>query len=175
MTIDKKAEKKDDDDSLKGAIIKGMKESACKKAKEMTAKLDPIEIIEKEIAGYRDVLATIHENHDFIPLKPTIILQLHRDLYKFSGKTVGGSYKGADNVIAEEDEEGNKRIRFKPVPAWETSAAIDEEIEKIVMTQYNKALEFLKENMSKLHEVAKILFENEKISGDAFRAIMENN
>ena len=66
---------------------------------------------------------------------------------------------------------------FSSTPNYseKTSAAIDEEIEKIVMTQYNKALEFLKENMSKLHEVAKILFENEKISGDAFRAIMENN
>ena len=37
---------------------------------------------EKEIAGYRDVLATIHESHDFIPPKPSIILHLHRDLYK---------------------------------------------------------------------------------------------
>ena len=80
---------------------------------------------EQEIAGYRDVLSTIHESHDFIPVKPTIILQLHRDLYKFSGKSVGGSYKGADNIIAEEDEEGNKRIRFNPTPAWETPAAID--------------------------------------------------
>ena len=65
---------------------------------------------EQEIAGYRDVLSTIHVSHDFIPVKPSIILQLHRDLYKFSGKSIGGSYKGADNVIAEEDEEGNKRI-----------------------------------------------------------------
>ena len=32
---------------------------------------------EKEIAGYRDVLATIHESHDYIPPKPSIILQLH--------------------------------------------------------------------------------------------------
>ena len=80
---------------------------------------------EQEIAGYRDVLSTIHESHDFIPVKPTIILQLHRDLYKFSGKSVGGSYKGADNVIAEEDEEGNKRIRFNPTPAWETPSAIE--------------------------------------------------
>lgn len=46
---------------------------------------------EQEIAGYRVVLATINENHDFIPVKPSIILQLHRDLYKFSGKTIGGS------------------------------------------------------------------------------------
>ena len=80
---------------------------------------------EQEIAGYRDVLSTIHESHDFIPVKPSIILQLHRDLYKFSGKNIGGSYKGADNVIAEEDNEGNKHVRFNPVPAWETPAAID--------------------------------------------------
>lgn len=80
---------------------------------------------EQEIAGYRDVLATIHENHDFIPVKPSIILQLHRDLYKFSGKSIGGSYKSADNIIAEEDAEGNKFVRFKPVPAWETPAAMD--------------------------------------------------
>ena len=80
---------------------------------------------EKEIAGYRDVLATIHENHDFIPLKPSIILQLHRDLYKFSGKTIGGNYKNSDNVIEEEDDQGNKFIRFHPVPAWETPEVIE--------------------------------------------------
>ena len=38
---------------------------------------------EREIAGYRDVLNTIHENHDYIPPKPSIILQLHRDIYRF--------------------------------------------------------------------------------------------
>ena len=80
---------------------------------------------EQEIAGYRDVLSTICESHDFIPMKPSIILQLHRDLYKFSGKSIGGSYKETDNVIAEEDEEGNKRVRFVPVSAWETPTAID--------------------------------------------------
>ena len=80
---------------------------------------------EQEIAGYRDVLTTIHESHDFIPVKPSIILQLHRDLYKFSGKTSGGVYKGADNVIAEEDSEGNRRVRFAPVPALETPEAMD--------------------------------------------------
>ena len=81
---------------------------------------------EQEIAGYRDVLSTIHESHDFIPVKPSIILQLHRDLYKFSGKVYGGFYKGSDNVIEEEDSDGNKRIRFTPVPAFETPDAIDE-------------------------------------------------
>lgn len=79
---------------------------------------------EKEIAGYRDVLNMIHQNYDYIPVKSSIFLQLHRDLYKFAGN-VGGSFKSSDNVIAQEDEQGNKSIRFLPVPAWETPAYID--------------------------------------------------
>jgi len=79
---------------------------------------------EREIAGYRDVLTTIHSDYDYIPPKASIILQLHRDLYKFSGSTIGGQYKVSDNVIAEEDSAGNKTIRFKPVPAWETADSL---------------------------------------------------
>ena len=80
---------------------------------------------EQEIAGYRDVLATIHESFDYIPPKASMILQLHRDLYKFSGASYGGHYKTADNVIAETDAQGNKSIRFQPLPAWETPEAVD--------------------------------------------------
>lgn len=80
---------------------------------------------EQEIAGYRDVLATIHESYEYIPLRPSMILQLHRDLYKFSGMSIGGSYKNSDNVIAETDASGNRFVRFQPVPAWETAEAID--------------------------------------------------
>lgn len=80
---------------------------------------------EREIAGYRDVLNTIHENHDYIPPKPSIILQLHRDLYKFEGMDIGGRYKTSDNIIEEQDSEGNKSVRFRPMPAWETPEAIE--------------------------------------------------
>ena len=64
---------------------------------------------------------------------------------------------------------------FSSTPNYseKTAAVIDEEIENVVMNQYSKALELLKNNMPKLHEVAKILFENEKISGDEFRTLME--
>lgn len=79
---------------------------------------------EREIAGYRDVLATVHENYDYIPPTTGIILQLHRDLYKYSGKSIGGNFKNSDNVIAEEHADGTKTIRFEPVPAWETPEAI---------------------------------------------------
>jgi Fic family protein len=81
---------------------------------------------EKEIAGYRDVLATIHSSHEYIPVKPGMILQLHRDLYKFSGKSIGGSFKAADNVISEELPDGTRRVRFAPLPAWETPQAMDD-------------------------------------------------
>lgn len=80
---------------------------------------------EREIAGYRDVLNIIHENHDYIPPKPSIILQLHRDLYKFEGMDIGGRYKTSDNIIEEQDSERNKSVRFRPMPAWETPEAIE--------------------------------------------------
>ena len=80
---------------------------------------------EREIAGYRDVLNTIHVNYDFIPVRPGMILQLHRDLYKFSNSAIGGSFKNSDNIIAEELPDGTKRVRFQPVPAWETPEAMD--------------------------------------------------
>ena len=75
---------------------------------------------EREIAGYRDVLGTIYESYAYIPIRPGMILQLHRDLYKFSGMTVGGTFKHADNVIAEILPDGSKKARFHPIPSWET-------------------------------------------------------
>lgn len=79
---------------------------------------------EREIAGYRDVLSTIHDSYDYIPVRPGMILQLHRDLYKFSGSGIGGNFKNSDNVIAEELLDGTRRVRFQPVPAWETADAV---------------------------------------------------
>ena len=81
---------------------------------------------EQEIAGYRDVLNTIHENFDFIPIRSTLLLQLHRDLYKFQGAGSGGAFKSVDNTIEEIDENGNTRVRFQPVPAWETPEAVNQ-------------------------------------------------
>lgn len=86
-------------------------------------KTTPKSRAEQEIAGYRDVLNTIHENYDYVQVKSGIILQLHRDLYRFMGSEAGGYFKTADNVIAEID--GNKKVRFNPVPAWETPDAIE--------------------------------------------------
>lgn len=80
---------------------------------------------ENEIAGYRDVLATIHENYDYIPPRANVILQLHRDLYQYSGMGIGGHFKNTDNVIEEELEDGTKRVRFRPATAFETPDMIE--------------------------------------------------
>lgn len=105
--------------------IEGIYTSDDRLQKLVKDKTTPRNRSEKEIAGYRDVLATIHESYDYIPVKPGMILQLHRDLYKFSGMSIGGNYKTSDNIIEEEDAQGNKRVRFQPVPAWETSMAME--------------------------------------------------
>ena len=63
---------------------------------------------------------------------------------------------------------------FSSTPNYseKTAATIDDEIESVVMTQYKKAIEIIKSAMPKLHEVAKQLFENEKLSGEEFQKIM---
>lgn len=105
--------------------IEGIFTSDERLKKLVTNKTTPRSRNEQEIAGYRDVLASIHEDYDYIPVRPSYILQLHRNLYKFSGKSIGGNYKNADNVIAEEDAEGNRFVRFQPLAAWETPEAME--------------------------------------------------
>ncbi|MGQ0816103.1 MAG: Fic family protein [Gemmatimonadota bacterium] len=78
---------------------------------------------EQEIAGYHDVLATIHASWDALPFTPNVVLQLHRDLYKYAGNT-GGRWKSVDNEIAERAASGVRRVRFRPVPAHATPAAM---------------------------------------------------
>lgn len=55
----------------------------------------------------------------------------------------------------------------------EVASKIDREVKAIIDSCYKKGEDILKENLAKLHEVAKQLFENEKLTGDEFRAIME--
>ena len=92
----------------------------------VSQKAEPRNRSEQEIAGYREVLATIHESYEYITPRPDIILQLHRDLYSYSQGNIGGTYKNSDNVIAETDAEGHQKARFIPVPAFQAAETIDE-------------------------------------------------
>lgn len=91
---------------------------------------------EREIMGYRDVLNTIHESYEYIPLRSSYILQLHRDLYRYSEKGIGGSFKNTQNYISTTDAAGNTFVLFTPLPPYETPAAIDQ-----ICNSYNRVID----------------------------------
>ena len=53
----------------------------------------------------------------------------------------------------------------------QTAAEIDKEVKAIIMNAYKSAENILKDNVDKLHAVAKVLIEKEKITGEEFDAI----
>lgn len=69
---------------------------------------------EQEIAGYRDVLNTIHTNFADMPLTSNLVLQLHRDLFRFVPGG-GGRWKATHNDITETRADGTTAVRFTPV------------------------------------------------------------
>lgn len=98
---------------------------------------------EEEIMGYRDVLNTIHENFEFIPITSNYILQLHRDLYQYSHKSISGKFKNTQNYISATDAEGREFVLFTPLAPHETPPAIDaicESYNRMIDTQELDAL-----------------------------------
>ena len=58
--------------------------------------------------------------------------------------------------------------------SFETQTQIDKKVVELVRTQHEKALKILQDNILKLHELAKYLYENETITGEEFMKILEN-
>ena len=56
----------------------------------------------------------------------------------------------------------------------ETAAKIDAEIQKIIAQQHEKAIEILKANMPKLHELSHYLLDRETITGEEFMRILKD-
>ncbi|MBQ8080787.1 MAG: Fic family protein [Clostridia bacterium] len=88
-------------------------------------KITPRNRDEDEIMGYRDVLNIIHESNEYIPIRPSYILQLHRDLLRRAGASYGGSFKTVQNYINETRPDGTTFTRFTPIAPYETAEAID--------------------------------------------------
>lgn len=87
---------------------------------------EPLNHHESEIAGYRDALNEIHLGYKNIDFRENDILRLHEMMMSYSGYEDGGKYKTDDNVIIEVDNEGNRKVRFKPTPAEETKKAMEQ-------------------------------------------------
>lgn len=105
--------------------IEGIYTSDARLKEIVQKKSEPRNRNEKEIAGYREVLGMIHDSYSYIQLKPNDILTLHKYLYSYSESGNGGHYKMVDNYIEEEDEFGNKSVRFQPIPAILTAEYIE--------------------------------------------------
>lgn len=102
----------------------------------VTDKTTPRNRDEEEILGYRNVLNLVHENYEFLPVRSSYILQMHRDLLKFTNLSYGGKYKTTPNEIDMTLGTGKKVVIFKPLEPYETPAAIDAICEK-----YQEALD----------------------------------
>ena len=93
----------------------------------------PLNHNENEIAGYRDALNEIHLHYEDIEFNENTILRLHEIMMTYTGNEDIGKYKTNNNYIIEEDKQGNRKIRFKPLDAKETPEAM----EQLILAYYD--------------------------------------
>lgn len=79
---------------------------------------------EQEVRGYQAALAWIHEDAANIPVNVTTILRLHALSHPEGYDS--GKFKERDGEIIEKHPDGRVTQRFKPLPAAETPAAMDQ-------------------------------------------------
>ena len=90
---------------------------------------------EQEVAGYRDVLASIHAHPYRFVISPVVISGFHRQIYRYTRESAG-HWKLKDNAIFEVRKDGKRAIRFKTVSALKTPEYIAK-----LCSQFKKALE----------------------------------
>ena len=86
----------------------------------------PLNHNEVEIAGYRDALDEIHKYHSQLSFSEEVILHLHQVMQGVVDSNNGKGYKVEDNLIMEVDTTGRRSVRFRPISAVETKAAMEQ-------------------------------------------------
>lgn len=82
---------------------------------------------------------------------------MNEDIGMVALETVQNQYLGGDTSLA---------------CSQEMAADIDRRVISLVQQQYDKAMKLLQDNVGKLHELSKHLYENETISGEEFMKIL---
>lgn len=82
----------------------------------MKEKSPPKDRSEAEIAGYRDVLRTVHESHSYILIRSNTIQQLHRDLMAYVGANRGGKWKTAELTTSPLTANSEIPVSLDPLP-----------------------------------------------------------
>lgn len=115
--------------------IEGIRTTETRLRKLMSEKTSPRNRDEKEIAGYRDALNTVHENFEYIPLTPNYILQLHKIMFSHTDSSFGGTFKNVQNFISMADADGKAYTLFTPLAPYETPVAMQE-----LCDEYNRSI-----------------------------------
>lgn len=98
---------------------------------------------EQEVAGYAEVMETVFQSWNEIPITENHIKQLHRDLLVHSQKDERhrGQYKTASNSVAAFDENGTQvGIVFETATPFDTSALMQELVEWLNKSREEKEL-----------------------------------
>ena len=96
--------------------------------------VNPKNQAEQIMKGYSDVLQIIESNYTHIPLQSHYLLQMHKDLYKYSSMEAG-IFKNIQNYINAQDENGTPHTLFTPMTPYETLEAID-----LICDSYNQCI-----------------------------------
>jgi len=94
----------------------------------LNGSVSPINHNENEILGYKDVIDLIHNNYNEYSFTEEQIFSFHQLLLSYERPSYAGKYKTSDNVILEISKNGTRSVRFKPTPAKETQAAMEQMI-----------------------------------------------
>jgi len=94
---------------------------------------------EEEIVGYRNALKWIHSSHQKITITPSTIKKLHK-LAQGGLISDAGKWKTRDNEIVEFSQGGDRRVRFKCVPALQTPEAMEKLCRSYVDLQETQTL-----------------------------------
>ncbi len=98
----------------------------------MAEKVKPQNRSEAEIAGYRDVLSTIHQSANEIPLSVSVIKQFHRDLMRYTDRP-GGTWKNTNNPIVDKHPDGSERVRFEPVAPFKVDETMNHLVKRLIL------------------------------------------
>jgi len=99
--------------------IEGVEAAPERLKKLMEERTAPETRSEQAIAGYRDVLNTIHTRHEDIELSTGVVRQFHRDLFTYTSSR-GGDWTSTGNDMIEEPPDGTEVVRVETVPPHRT-------------------------------------------------------
>ena len=115
--------------------IEGIRTTNTRLQQLLSEKTTPQNRAEEEIAGYKEVLNLIHENYNYIKIDKNHILQLHKVLYQYSAKNIGGNFKSVQNYITIQNSSGESHTLFTPLAPYETPQAVED-----ICNEFNQAL-----------------------------------